>query len=536
MKYKNLLLAVLTFFIFPTGLMASVCDKKPTEAPAFTGEVPAAEYYHSDHPRKVIFTGDSSQVMTFEASRAVVWDTKSLQPLRAYFMPNRRNEKNSAHPTIRWNFPEYVLLSNSGKYAAFSFSDEDESCTDIYEGKKLVKSIDGLGLAFSGEQLVVLGSGEKEKTEINGKKDMPIYETDWIKTYDIAADKFGKNQLNDDFATMQEAKISPNGTHIVYWVLDSSVYGGDETFWLFHLNTVTGKAKMTTVKIPAGFVKDTAFFVDNDRVYRFGSDLQNNSQGFSMDLNTGESKIFKYTAAPEEKVTPMGALTVFHTDKSLRFASGVDGSLLADKQMPDITPNDGDRYFFISPDQHRLLKHQKWSGYSIYTTLPMVYDLEAKKYTGTLQTGFAKKFDYATELGINSEAHKKFLENMARQGKAVGTDTKPKTKEEAFIAFVHKYGPNPTSLQDFNYDVGVYCQYRGPRCHEYRVMYQKMEREYNARAEAANMRRIWEYTQSMRPAGVSSEERSRCLQKLTESINRHTYAKQDWHFDLNMCN
>lgn len=63
------------------------------------------------------------------------------------------------------------------------------------------------------------------------------------------------------------------------------------------------------------------------------------------------------------------------------------------------------------------------------------------------------------------------------------------TRDE-FIERIHKNGPNPTSLQTYYYDVGVYCKYNGPRCSTYQQNYRNLENSSNRSNELANQKRL----------------------------------------------
>lgn len=88
---------------------------------------------------------------------------------------------------------------------------------------------------------------------------------------------------------------------------------------------------------------------------------------------------------------------------------------------------------------------------------------------------------------------KQFREDVKqRRAEAIknGTYVPAQTPQEAFIERIHKYGPNPTSLQTYYYDVGVYCRYKGPRCASYQQTYRNMENSSNSANELANQRRL----------------------------------------------
>lgn len=74
--------------------------------------------------------------------------------------------------------------------------------------------------------------------------------------------------------------------------------------------------------------------------------------------------------------------------------------------------------------------------------------------------------------------------------KARGLIQKP-ADQQAFIDRIDREGPSTRDLASFNYDVGVYCQYEGPRCHYWRGQYQRMEKNWNDRAATQNQQRLW---------------------------------------------
>lgn len=74
--------------------------------------------------------------------------------------------------------------------------------------------------------------------------------------------------------------------------------------------------------------------------------------------------------------------------------------------------------------------------------------------------------------------------------KARGLIQKP-ANQQAFIDRIDRDGPSTQDLASFNYDVGVYCQYEGPRCNYWRGQYQRMEKNWNDRAATQNQQRLW---------------------------------------------
>lgn len=101
----------------------------------------------------------------------------------------------------------------------------------------------------------------------------------------------------------------------------------------------------------------------------------------------------------------------------------------------------------------------------------------------------------------------------------------------AFVARIDRDGPDRTSAATFTYDVAQYCKYDGSRCHELSVAARKFEQSHNAAADAANMARLWNaYAPSDPDADRKWRERSDCMKKKTESIQKHTYGQQDWYY------
>ncbi|HEX7833489.1 MAG TPA: hypothetical protein VF787_27810 [Thermoanaerobaculia bacterium] len=99
----------------------------------------------------------------------------------------------------------------------------------------------------------------------------------------------------------------------------------------------------------------------------------------------------------------------------------------------------------------------------------------------------------------------------------------------AFVARIDKDGPDRSSVANFTFDVAQYCKYDGPRCHELSVAALKFQRDQNSAAEAANMARLWNSNNDP-DADAKWRARSDCMQKKTESIQKHTYGQQDWYY------
>jgi TPR repeat protein len=101
----------------------------------------------------------------------------------------------------------------------------------------------------------------------------------------------------------------------------------------------------------------------------------------------------------------------------------------------------------------------------------------------------------------------------------------------AFVERIDRDGPDFTSVQTFTFDVAQYCTYDGPRCHELSVAARKFQDSHNAGADAANMARLWNmYAPNDADADRKWRERSDCMAKKTESIQKHTYGQQDWYY------
>lgn len=102
---------------------------------------------------------------------------------------------------------------------------------------------------------------------------------------------------------------------------------------------------------------------------------------------------------------------------------------------------------------------------------------------------------------------------------------------QAFVDSIDRDGPNRSSVETFTVDVAQYCKYDGDRCHELSVAALKFQRSQNASAEAANMARLWNtYGANNATDDAKWRERSDCMKKKTESIQKHTYGQQDWYY------
>ncbi|MCR6645292.1 MAG: sel1 repeat family protein [Terricaulis sp.] len=113
----------------------------------------------------------------------------------------------------------------------------------------------------------------------------------------------------------------------------------------------------------------------------------------------------------------------------------------------------------------------------------------------------------------------------------------PHIMEARFVDHIDRYGPDTTDVGTFHYDVSVYCIYSGPNCSAWRARAARFQRDWNNAAEAANMRRIWGLHSGGSDADFwrRSRERSACMRRVTESIERQTYGQQTWRY-VNNCN
>ena len=128
------------------------------------------------------------------------------------------------------------------------------------------------------------------------------------------------------------------------------------------------------------------------------------------------------------------------------------------------------------------------------------------------------------------EAHRKGSPTAELELKRRGL-LEPDPQAQAFIDRINADGPDLSSVQQFTYDVAVYCKFGGPRCHEFSVAARKFERDHNAGVVSANMARLWNvYSQKDPDADRKWRERSDCMNKKTQSIQRHTYGQQDWYY------
>lgn len=107
----------------------------------------------------------------------------------------------------------------------------------------------------------------------------------------------------------------------------------------------------------------------------------------------------------------------------------------------------------------------------------------------------------------------------------------PDPRTQAYLTRIEKEGPSTESVQAFMYDVAVYCKFGGKKCHELTVAGQQFMQQRNATAESANLQRIWNAYAA--PDGASDEawrQKSDCMRKKTESMQRHNSGQQDWYY------
>jgi hypothetical protein len=106
----------------------------------------------------------------------------------------------------------------------------------------------------------------------------------------------------------------------------------------------------------------------------------------------------------------------------------------------------------------------------------------------------------------------------------------PDPVSAAFIQRIESQGPDRSSSTSFTVDVAQYCKYGGSRCTALSIEARNFERAQNSAAESANMARLWNVYSSPGESDAKWRERSECMQRKTESIQRHTYGQQDWYY------
>lgn len=114
----------------------------------------------------------------------------------------------------------------------------------------------------------------------------------------------------------------------------------------------------------------------------------------------------------------------------------------------------------------------------------------------------------------------------------------PNIAQARFIDHIDRYGPDTSSLQAFSNDVYDYCALRGPNCNALLARQNRLERDHNMRAEAANMARIWgQYgvsAQNEQDFWARSRARSECLRRVMRSTEAQTRDRQQWRY-VNTC-
>jgi TPR repeat protein len=134
-----------------------------------------------------------------------------------------------------------------------------------------------------------------------------------------------------------------------------------------------------------------------------------------------------------------------------------------------------------------------------------------------------------------------YLTGAAEQGDTDAQDLlvtiAPNVAQARFIDHIDRYGPSTSSLQAFNNDVYDYCALKGPNCSALMARRNKLERENNMRAEAANMARIWNnygQGQSQQEFYAKSNARLECLRNVRRSIEAQNRGRQQWRY-VNSC-
>lgn len=127
------------------------------------------------------------------------------------------------------------------------------------------------------------------------------------------------------------------------------------------------------------------------------------------------------------------------------------------------------------------------------------------------------------------EAYKKGSPTAQKVLQERGLVAKRDPVAQAFVDRIDRDGPDTSSVQKFTFDVAQYCTYDGDRCHELSVAALKFQRSHNAAADAANMARLWNQY-GAKDDDARWRERSDCMKKKTESIQKHTYGQQDWYY------
>lgn len=156
---------------------------------------------------------------------------------------------------------------------------------------------------------------------------------------------------------------------------------------------------------------------------------------------------------------------------------------------------------------------------------------------------YAVGFMYAYGQSVSRDylAAADWLTRSAEQGYEHAQDLivliTPNIAQARYIDHIDRYGPDASSLQSFSFDVAQYCTLRGPNCTALRARENQWRRDHNARAEAANMARIW----SLYGSGQNDEQfwsqaraRSECLRRVARSTEAQTRGRQQWRY-VNNC-
>jgi len=128
------------------------------------------------------------------------------------------------------------------------------------------------------------------------------------------------------------------------------------------------------------------------------------------------------------------------------------------------------------------------------------------------------------------EAYKKGSPTATKVLQERGLIAKRDSVAQAFVDRIDRNGPDRSSVEKFTLEVAQYCKYDGDRCHELSVVALQFQRSQNAAAESANMARLWNTYASSTTDDAKWRERSDCMKKKTESIQKHTYGQQDWYY------
>ncbi|HEX6094727.1 MAG TPA: tetratricopeptide repeat protein [Thermoanaerobaculia bacterium] len=127
------------------------------------------------------------------------------------------------------------------------------------------------------------------------------------------------------------------------------------------------------------------------------------------------------------------------------------------------------------------------------------------------------------------EAYKKGSPTAQKVLQERGLVAKRDPVAQAYVDRIDRNGPDRSSVENFTLEVAQYCKYGGDRCHELSVAALKFQRSSNAAAESANMARLWN-AYGAKDDDAKWRERSDCMKKKTESIQKHTYGQQDWYY------